>query len=163
METQLHCSFVLSLLSHQATGWRKSISNLLLASFFCQGFSWLKWTAFSVITSKVTVLKNLYSLYIHVIRLKRRKKNKVFLSPLQSIFSLSLALLKHDLNKRGFIFEGIRQWPFINLVILIHGYSYLILLEVVVGYRKLRNFQGTQVNLRMLLVKLDITYPSRNS
>ena len=37
-------------------------------------------------------------------------------------------------------------WPVINLVSLIHGYSYLILIEIVVAYRKLRSLQGTQVN-----------------
>ena len=54
--------------------------------------------------------------------------------------------LKHEVNNRCFIFEGIQRWPVINLVSLIHGYSYLISLEIVVGYRKLRSFQGTQVN-----------------
>ena len=49
--------------------------------------------------------------------------------------------------KRGFIFEGIRRWCFTNVATSIHGYSYLISLDIVVGYRKLRSFQGTQVNL----------------
>ena len=68
-------------------------------------------------------------------------------------------------NKRGFIFEGIRQWPGINLVTLILRYSYLLSLEIVVGYRKLRSFQGTQfkVNLSVLLEELDTTYPLPNS
>ena len=66
-------------------------------------------------------------------------------------------------NKRGFIFEGIRQWPVINLVTLILRYSYLLSLEIVVGYRKLRSFQGTQVNLSVLLEELDTTYPLPNS
>ena len=39
------------------------------------------------------------------------------------------------------VFQGIRWWPVINLVILIHGHSYLILLETVVGYWKLRSFE----------------------
>ena len=74
-----------------------------------------------------------------------------------------MPLLKHEVNKRRFIFEGIRRWPVINLVTLIHWYSYLVSLEIVVGYRKLRSFQGTKVNLSVLLEKLDITYPSRNT
>ena len=44
------------------------------------------------------------------------------------------------------------------LVTLIHGYSYLVLLEIVVGYRKLEKFQGTHVNLSVLIEKPDITY-----
>ena len=58
-----------------------------------------------VSTSKVTVLKNLYNLYIHVIRPQRRRNNKVFLPPQKSNFALLLALLKNDLNKRGFILK----------------------------------------------------------
>ena len=46
---------------------------------------------------------------------------------------------------------------------LIHGYSYLISLEIVADYRKLWRFQETQVNLSVLLEKTDIMYPSRNS
>ena len=46
---------------------------------------------------------------------------------------------------------------------LIHRYSYLISLEIAAGYRKLRSFQETQVNLNGLLDKPDITYPQRNS
>ena len=61
------------------------------------------------------------------------------------------------LGERGFIFEGIQRWPVINLVTLIHGYSYLISLKL------LRSFQRTQVSLSMLLEKPDITYPSRNT
>ena len=57
------------------------------------------------------------------------------------------------MNKRGFIFGGMPGWPVINLVSLIHDYSYLILVEIVVGYRKLRSFQGTQLNLSVLLEK----------
>ena len=45
----------------------------------------------------------------------------------------------------------------INLVTLIHGYSQVISLEIVVGYWKLRSFQETQVNLNGLLQKPDIT------
>ena len=72
-------------------------------------------------------------------------------------FAPSLALLKHELNKRGFIFGGIQRWPVTNVVTLIHRYSYLSSLEIVVGFRKLRSFQGTQVNLSVLLEKLEIT------
>ena len=45
----------------------------------------------------------------------------------------------------------------INLVTLIHGYSQVISLEIIVGYWKLRSFQETQVNLNGLLEKPDIT------
>ena len=41
--------------------------------------------------------------------------------------------MKYEVNKRGSIFEGICLWHVTNLVILIHGYSYLISSEIVVG------------------------------
>ena len=69
-------------------------------------------------------------------------------------------MLKHEVTKQGFIFEDIQRWPVITLI---HGYSYLNSLEIAVGYRKLRRFQETQVNLSVLLEKLDIAYPFRNS
>ena len=72
-------------------------------------------------------------------------------------------LLEHEVNAQGFIFQGIRWWPVINLVTLIHGYSHFIFLEIVVGYWKLRNFRETQANLIGLLAKPGIMYPSRNS
>ena len=96
-------------------------------------------------------LRNLHSLYIHVIRPQRWKNNKVFLLPQQSNFALSLALLKHKVNKQRFIFEVIRRWSVINLITLIHSYLYSVLHETVVGYKKLTSFQGTQVNLSVLL------------
>ena len=58
---------------------------------------------------------------------------------------------------------AIQRRTVINLVTLILGYSYLISLETVLGYRKLRSLQETQVNLRVLLEKPDVTYPSQNS
>ena len=58
---------------------------------------------------------------------------------------------------RDFIFQGIWWKSVINLVTLIHGYSQVISLEIVVGYWKLRSFQETQVNLNGLLEKPDIT------
>ena len=58
----------------------------------------------------------------------------------------------------GFIFEGIRQWLVINLVTLIHGYSYLVSLEIITGYKKLTGFPGTHFNLSISLEKPDITY-----
>ena len=61
-----------------------------------------------------------------------------------------------------FYFRRYWWWSAINLVTLIHSYSHLVLLEIVVGYRKLRSFQGIQVNLIVLVEKLDIMYPSRN-
>ena len=66
------------------------------------------------------------------------------------------------MNKRGFIFEGIWRWPVINLVNLIRWYLYLISLEIVVGYRKVRSFQGAKVILKVSLEKADLTFPSRN-
>ena len=69
-----------------------------------------------------------------------------------------LTLLKHEVNNQDFIFEAIRWWPVINLVTVIHGYSYLVLLEFVVVFKKLRRFQGTQVNLSVLLEKPGIKY-----
>ena len=98
-------------------------------------------------TSEVTVLKNLYSLYIHVIRPQRRKNNKVLLPPQKSNFTLQLALVKRDLNKQGFIFEVFRRWSLIRLVNLIHRYSYLIF----------------QFIVSVSLEKPDITDPSLNS
>ena len=71
--------------------------------------------------------------------------------------------MKYEVNKRGSIFEGIWRWPVINFLTLIHGYSYLISLETVVIYWKLRSFQETQVNLSVLLEKPDITFASRHS
>ena len=62
------------------------------------------------------------------------------------------------MNNHDFIFEAIRRWPVINLVTVIHGDSYLALLEFVVVFKKLRSFQGTQVNLSVLLEKPGITY-----
>ena len=67
------------------------------------------------------------------------------------------------MNKRGFIFEGIWRWAVINLVTLIHRYSWFISLEIVVDFRKLRHFQQTQVNLSVLLEKPDITPLLQNS
>ena len=45
------------------------------------------------------------------------------------------------------------------VITLIHRYVYSVLLEIVVCYKKLRSFQGTQVNLSVLLEKLDISNP----
>ena len=50
----------------------------------------------------------------------------------------------------------------VKLVTLIHGHSYLILLEIVVGSWKLRNFQESQAILNGLQKKLDVVYPSGN-
>ena len=58
---------------------------------------------------------------------------------------------------------AIQRRTVINLVTLILRYSYLISLETVIGYRKLRSLQETQVNLRVLLEKPDVTYPSQNT
>ena len=72
-----------------------------------------------------------------------------------------MALLNNEMNKRGFIFEGMRRWPVMNFVTLIQEYLYLISLETVVGY--IRSFQGIQFDLSVLLEELYVTYPSRNS
>ena len=73
-------------------------------------------------------------------------------------FTLSLAVLKHQVNKRGFFLKvfsgglylaifGVFGGGLISLVTLIYRYSYLILLGIVVGYGNLRSFQRSQVNL----------------
>ena len=51
---------------------------------------------------KEAVFQNLYSLYIHVIRPKRRKYHEVFLPAQYSNFAPSFALLKNEVNIRGF-------------------------------------------------------------
>ena len=58
----------------------------------------------------------------------------------------------------GFNCEGIQRWLVINLVTLIHGYSYLVSLEIITGYKKLTGFPGTHFNLSMSQEKPDITY-----
>ena len=100
----------------------------------------VKRTTFLVSTSKVTVLKNLYSLYIHVIRPKRRRSNKFFLPPHKSNRWLYLNM---RWTNQILFFKGIWRWPLINLVILIHGYSYSISLEITVGYGNLRSSRNT--------------------
>ena len=70
--------------------------------------------------------------------------------------------MKYEVNTRGFVFQGIR-WTVIKLVTLSQGHSYLISLENVVGYWKLRRFQETQVNLNGLLEKPNVMYQSRKS
>ena len=45
----------------------------------------------------------------------------------------------------------------------INSQLYSVLLEIVVGYKKLTKFQGTQVILSVLLEELDMWYPSLNS
>ena len=76
-----------------------------------------------------------------------------------------ISLLKHEVNKRGFISESIQRWLVIKLVILIHSYSYLISfeIEIIVGNSKLRSFQGPQVKISVLQEQPNITYPSHNS
>ena len=59
--------------------------------------------------------------------------------------------MKYDVNNWGFNFEGLWRWPVINIVMLIHGKSYLVSLEIVVDFKKLRSFQ-------LLVEKPDITY-----
>ena len=66
------------------------------------------------------------------------------------------------MKKRGFIFEGIWRWPLLNLATLIHGYSYLISLKIVVGYSKLRSLMNPG-QFKCVLEKPDIMYPSQNS
>ena len=63
------------------------------------------------------------------------------------------------MNKRGFIFEGIGWRPVINFVTLIYKYSYLISLEIVVGYRKVR-ISSNPGQFKYVPEKPDITYPS---
>ena len=49
-----------------------------------------------------------------------------------------------------------------NLVTLIHGYSYLISLKITVGYRKERSSRNPG-QFKFVLEKPGITYSSRNS
>ena len=56
------------------------------------------------------------------------------------------------------VFGGGHELSHFNLWVFI-----LDLLETVVGCRKLRSFQGTLVNLSVLLEKPDIKYPTRPS
>ena len=79
----------------------------------------------------------------------RDERTRIFLHLNNQTSLYRLTLLKHEMNKRGFNFEGILRWPVTNVVNLIHWYSYLLSCETVVGYRKLRSFQGTQFNLIM--------------
>ena len=69
-------------------------------------------------------------------------------------FQLSNQILLHlwlcwNIRWTHEVFQGIRRWHVIKLVTLIHGHSYLIVLEIVVGYWKLRSFRETQVSLRV--------------
>ena len=63
------------------------------------------------------------------------------------------------MNKRGFVFEGIRWRPVINVFTLIYRYSYLISFETVVGYRKVGILRNPGL-FKCVLEKPDITYPS---
>ena len=74
-----------------------------------------------------------------------------------------LSLLKHEVNIRDSIFQGIWRWPVTILVILIHGYPHLFSLKIFIASWKLRSFQEIKVNLNGLLEILDTTYLSRNS
>ena len=96
---------------------------------FCQFLGWSKWAAFLVSTSKVTVLKNLSSLYIHVIRVR----------------SIVGSIEKWSEETRFYL------WRY--SVVTCHKLSHFL-----VGYRKLRSFQGTQDTSCVLLEKPDITY-----
>ena len=60
------------------------------------------------------------------------------------------------------VFECIQWWPIINVVALIYGYSYLISLEIVVGYWKLRTKRNPG-QFKCVLEKTDSTYPLRDS
>ena len=62
-----------------------------------------------------------------------------------------------NISKRSFIFEGIRWCPDINLVTLVHRYSYLNSLEIVAGYRKIRSSRNPD-QFRCVLEKPGIRY-----
>ena len=134
---QLHYPFVLFLLIsvYRCIQVEQVRRSHLLTLVFCQYLSWSKWTAFLVSTSNVTVLKNFYSLYIHVTRHRDgktiRKNSSTSVKKLCSI----VGCIETWSEQTRFYLEGIRRWPVINLVNLIHEYSYLISLEIVVGYR----------------------------
>ena len=63
-----------------------------------------------------------------------------------------MALLKHEVNTQDFIFQGIRRWPVIKLVTLIHGYLHLISLGIVLGCWKLVSLNGYQRNKAHVLI-----------
>ena len=67
-----------------------------------------------------------------------------------------MALSKHDVNTRDFIFQGIRWWSVINLLTLIHRNSHSTSFGIVVGYQKIRSFQETQANLNGLFEKRNL-------
>ena len=134
------------------------IISLLLTSVFCQCLSWSKWTTFLVSISKKTVLENLYGLYIHDIRPKRRKNNKVFSSTSIIKFLSIVGSIETWSKQSRFYFLRYSAVACHKLSHLIHGYSYLVPLEILEGYKKLRRFPGTKVNLSVLLGKPDITY-----
>ena len=72
-----------------------------------------------------------------------------------------MVLLKHEVNKQGLVLEGIRWWPVIHLITCILRVYILNFTWNCLGYRTLRSFQWTQVNLRVLLKRPDITFPSK--
>ena len=129
-----------------------SIISLLLTSIFYQCLIWSKWTTFWVRTSKVTVLKNLYGLYIHVIR-----PSVVSSTSIIKFYSIVGSIETRGEQSR-FCFWRYSAVAYHKLSHLIRRYSYPVSLEIVVGYKKLRSFQETQVNLSVLLEKPDITY-----
>ena len=144
--------------SHTALSCYRTFRLLLILVFFlCP--RWLKWTVFLVSTSKVTVFKNLYSFYIHTSDHRDGRAIRFFLHlNNQTLFYLWLYCTMRWTNQ-----VLILRLFGSGLSNLIQGYLYLISLETVIGYRKRRGFQGTQVNLGVLLEKTVITYPSRNS
>ena len=98
-------------------------------------------------------LENLYSLHIHAIRLQKQKIIKFFFHLNNQTSFCRWLYQKHEVNKWGFVFEGIRRWPVINLVTLIYRYLYMVSLEVVVGYRKLISFKGTLDQFKCITIE----------
>ena len=73
-----------------------------------------------------------------------------------------VGLFNLEMYKRGFIIKSIWWWPVINLATLIHAYSYLVSLKIIVGYRKLRSLMNPG-QFKCVLEKPDIMYPLQNS
>ena len=130
---------------------------MISTSVFCPCLSWSKWTTFLVSTSKVTVLKNLYSLYIPIIR--------------PAFFSTSVIELR---SLVGSIKTWGEQKKFYFLRYLAvachklnHFTSQVVILDFFGNYRRLqeaKKFSRYPGQFEcVLLRKLYITYQSRNS
>ena len=111
---------------------------------------WLFWKTFIVSISMSLVTKSY------------RWKNNIFFFHLSNKLRSNFILNQRWTSEVLFlkVFDG--RWPIINLDTLIHEHLYLISLETVVGFRKIRDSRNP-VQYKCVLKKPDITYSSRNS